>query len=364
VIRDLNPEIELIARAEETENVQKMYRAGADYVLSLATVSGRMLASTILEDEEVISLDKQVEVVRTRAPGLVGRTLVNALEDTVYAASRSGAIPADASNGVTSVRLDLLDESTVEALPWSDIDEVVHLAAYTDPRGSVEDAHTCFRTNASGTSALLTSARAADVDAFVYTSSYWVYDPAVTGKLDESTLIDIATPYGASKVAAEFQCKAFRTQYDLDVTTLRPFNVYGPGARPHQVVPEFVQQAVEDGVIEPHPGNPVRDFLYVDDLVDAIRECLVVRPDDVFNVGSGDGTSIYKLANTVASAVEHHTGTPVETDFSGDPQPTDKKVADNAKLQKAIDWAPKTSLADGIDAVTTHYLETHNVNNA
>jgi Trk K+ transport system NAD-binding subunit len=75
VVRDLNPDIELIARAEETENVQKMYRAGADYVLSLATVSGRMLASTILEDEEVMSLDKQVEVLRTHAPGLVGRTL-------------------------------------------------------------------------------------------------------------------------------------------------------------------------------------------------------------------------------------------------------------------------------------------------
>jgi len=75
VIRDLNPSIELIARAEETENVQKMYRAGADYVLSLATVSGRMLASTILEDEEVMSLDKQVEVIRTHAPRLVGRTL-------------------------------------------------------------------------------------------------------------------------------------------------------------------------------------------------------------------------------------------------------------------------------------------------
>lgn len=75
VVRDLNPDIELIARAEETENVQKMYRAGADYVLSLATVSGRMLASTILKDEEVMSLDKQVEVLRTHAPGLVGRTL-------------------------------------------------------------------------------------------------------------------------------------------------------------------------------------------------------------------------------------------------------------------------------------------------
>lgn len=74
VIRDLNPSIEILARTEEPENVLKMYRAGADYALALATVTGRMLASAILEDEEVISFDKHVEVVRTQAPGLVGRT--------------------------------------------------------------------------------------------------------------------------------------------------------------------------------------------------------------------------------------------------------------------------------------------------
>ena len=78
VVRDLNPDVEIIARAEETQNVKKMYRAGADYVLSLATVSGRMLASTILEDEDVISMDQQVEIVRTGAGSLVGATLGDA----------------------------------------------------------------------------------------------------------------------------------------------------------------------------------------------------------------------------------------------------------------------------------------------
>jgi Trk K+ transport system NAD-binding subunit len=74
IIRDLNETIEVIARAEESETVQKMYRAGADYVLSLATVSGRMIASAVL-DEEVMAMDSQVEVLRTEAPELVGKTL-------------------------------------------------------------------------------------------------------------------------------------------------------------------------------------------------------------------------------------------------------------------------------------------------
>lgn len=78
VSRDLSPSVEIVARAEQMENVTKIYRAGADYVLSLATVSGRMLATTVIEDEEVISLNTQIEVVRTPAPRLAGQRLEDA----------------------------------------------------------------------------------------------------------------------------------------------------------------------------------------------------------------------------------------------------------------------------------------------
>lgn len=76
-IRELNPRIEIIARANEHENVSKLYRAGADYVLSLAAVSGRMFASIVLE-EEIISSGTQLKVVRTTAPGAVGQSLEGA----------------------------------------------------------------------------------------------------------------------------------------------------------------------------------------------------------------------------------------------------------------------------------------------
>ncbi len=97
VARDCNPDVEILARAQETENVTKMYRAGADYVLSLATVSGRLMASAVLEDEEVLSADRQVEVVRLRAPRLVGRTLGDAdvrarTGSTVVAVERDGEL--------------------------------------------------------------------------------------------------------------------------------------------------------------------------------------------------------------------------------------------------------------------------------
>ncbi|GAA0507672.1 Trk K+ transport system, NAD-binding component [Halorubrum aquaticum] len=78
VIRDTAPDTEIVARVDEESNVSKTYRAGADYVLSLATVTGRMSASRLLEGRDVLSIEQQVEVIRLEAPRLVGRTLFEA----------------------------------------------------------------------------------------------------------------------------------------------------------------------------------------------------------------------------------------------------------------------------------------------
>ena len=100
VAREISPGVEIVARANETDNIGKLYSAGADYVLALETVSGRMLASTILEDEEVISPNKQIEIVRTTAPRLVDQSLGEAdvrsrTGCTVIAVERNGEVITD-----------------------------------------------------------------------------------------------------------------------------------------------------------------------------------------------------------------------------------------------------------------------------
>jgi Trk K+ transport system NAD-binding subunit len=99
VVRRLAPEVEIVARANETDSVQKLYRAGADYVLALSTVSGRMLASTILEGD-VITFDQQVELVRVEVGALAGQSLTGAnirarTGCTVVAVQRDGQIITD-----------------------------------------------------------------------------------------------------------------------------------------------------------------------------------------------------------------------------------------------------------------------------
>ncbi|MEF8825888.1 MAG: NAD-binding protein, partial [Halapricum sp.] len=78
IARDLNPDLRIVVRSNEEEDVQKLSRAGADFVQSLATVSGRMLASTVFQDEDRLTDDKQVNIVRLPAPRLAGQTIVDA----------------------------------------------------------------------------------------------------------------------------------------------------------------------------------------------------------------------------------------------------------------------------------------------
>jgi Trk K+ transport system NAD-binding subunit len=99
VIDDLAPGVEVVARVESADSVTKMYRAGADYVLALSTITGRMLASALLE-EQVLTPDLQIELVRTAAPALDGRRLADAdvrarTGCTVVAAERDGELLTD-----------------------------------------------------------------------------------------------------------------------------------------------------------------------------------------------------------------------------------------------------------------------------
>ncbi len=95
VARELNPDLEILVRANKSENIGKMHRSGADYVLGLSTVTGRMLALNILE-EEVMSPGKKIKIIRTEAPGLEGKTLrdadVRSTGCSVIAVERDGTV--------------------------------------------------------------------------------------------------------------------------------------------------------------------------------------------------------------------------------------------------------------------------------
>lgn len=115
IARDLNPDIQIVVRASQEETVQKLYRAGADYVQSLATISGRMLASTVFEDENVLAYDKQVSIVRRSVGKLAGETLI----DANVRATTGCTIVAVVRNGET------ISDFDTESFAFQPDDEVI-----------------------------------------------------------------------------------------------------------------------------------------------------------------------------------------------------------------------------------------------
>ena len=122
VARDLAPDTQILARVEEPQSVTKTHRAGADYVLSLATVTGRLCASRVLERRDVLSADTRVGVVRTEAPGLVGRTI--------------GEADVRDRTGCTVVAVERDDETVADVSPETRIEEGDRLVVVGDDDGT------------------------------------------------------------------------------------------------------------------------------------------------------------------------------------------------------------------------------------
>ena len=130
IIRELNPNIEIVARANETESVAKLYRAGADYVLALATVSGRRVATDLLPDPDAGALDRETSIVRTSATGLAEQTLAEAQVRTqtgvtVIAVERNGEV-------LTGIDPSFTVQADDELIVTGTDDEIERIESLTD----------------------------------------------------------------------------------------------------------------------------------------------------------------------------------------------------------------------------------------
>jgi len=182
-----------------------------------------------------------------------------------------------------------------------DCDTVVHLAAQTGVTMSVEDPRTDLEINVTGTLHTLLAARDAGARAFVFASSAAPLGSAPPpGR--EDTVPRPLSPYGASKLAGEGLCHAFWGSYGLRTTALRFTNVYGPWSyHKGSVVATFMRNAMaSEPLVIYGDGSQTRDFLYVDDLCDAIVIAAVRAPGgSLYQLGTGTETTIAALAAAI-----------------------------------------------------------------
>ena len=187
---------------------------------------------------------------------------------------------------------------------------VFHLAAVASVPQSIQDPLTTHHVNVTGTlNTLLAAKEVGTVKKYVFSSSCAVYGNPKEDALPikETQPPNPLSPYATSKLMGEQYCSIFNKTYMMPTVILRYFNVYGPRQDPHgeyaAVIPKFIERAKQgEPLIVYGDGSQTRDFIYVKDVVSSnIALAADEEIQGVFNVGSGEETSISFLANTLLS---------------------------------------------------------------
>jgi UDP-glucose 4-epimerase len=230
------------------------------------------------------------------------------------------------------------------------VDCVFHLAALVSVPLSMERPLEVHEVNVTGTLSVLAAAREAGAKKVVFSSSSAVYGDNPASPKREGTPAEPLSPYAASKLAGEYYCEVYRRSLGLPTASLRYFNVYGPGQDPRgeyaAVIPRFIVNILRRSPpVIYGDGSQVRDFVSVKDVVRA--NILAMQRDavGVFNIGSGDGTTILKLARAVMEIGRISREPVFEKPRPGDIR---ESVADISRARDVMGFRPRVHLADGL----------------
>ena len=143
----------------------------------------------------------------------------------------------------------------------------------------------------------------------------------------------------------------YHIAHNISVKILRPFSIYGPNMSSAALIPEIYKQAISDGTITLYNTSSIRDYCYVDDLVSAIIKATnsPYTGFEVFNIGSGKGTSAKELAETILK-IMNISKEIVQATSSDRPKRADvnELLADVKNAKRFLNWRPHTSLEGGL----------------
>lgn len=273
----------------------------------------------------------------TGATGFIGRALCEAL-----------VVQGHTPQPLSSADGDISDRATLSLLPPST--EVFHLAGLTFVPESWVDPLEFHRVNVLGTANVLEYCRRSGAR-LTFMSGY-LYGQPERLPVSEAFVPKPNNPYALSKYLAEQMCEFYASYRGVDVTVIRPFNVFGPGQAARFLVPHILNQVRERRAIVVKDLDPRRDFVYIADLVEALLRTLGRSTGyDVFNIGSGTSVSVGELIATIQSVAG--TDLPIVCEGEVRSQEISDVYADIAKARRELDWIPAYSLTEGLERTLT-----------
>lgn len=302
-----------------------------------------------------------MNVLITGATGFIGSELAkHLLVDgyKVYGLVREDTFSSNLVEGIIPLKGDLIDKPGLDkVIEKSQPEIVIHTAAYTPVRFSFGDPFPYSRINYEGTVNLVQAIVDSKIKIrqFIHGSSMEVYQPK-EGLIFETDCLNGSTPYGISKVAADFYCQMARLAYDLPVTILRASNTFGrplkslpPEAGGYLVEKTILQMINPEITIAEFDGHPwnKRTWLYAPDHVSSYLAIFDNEKalGEIFNVSQNNCTSVGEVVKIIADI----TGYDGTIKWGVKPRPYDplKLCSDGTKLIK-LGWKAKYTLEEGL----------------
>ena len=256
-------------------------------------------------------------------------------------------------------RGDLADRDSVfDAVKGVDL--VFHLGALIAIPYSYLAPESYVRTNILGTLNVLQAVRERSVGRLVHTSTSEVYGSAQTVPMTEAHPLVGQSPYSATKIAADKLAESYHRSFETPVVTLRPFNTYGPRQSARAVIPTITTQLLAGRPIRLGDTRPTRDFVFVDDTVEAFLRAGTVEGIEGLTVHTGTGreTRIGDLPALIATAAG--LTFQVEEDASRIRPPAsevERLCADASLAEERLGWRPTVSIEEGLARVVDFVRE-------
>ena len=266
-----------------------------------------------------------------------------------YRLRRLQALP-----GFTFHRLDISEKSVIEHFKQDRFAGVINLAARAGVRASVRDPWAYVESNMIGTLNMLELCRTTGTMKFIVASTSSIYgeDPPYPTP-ESASSSEPLQPYAASKKGAEAMAHAYHHLYDIDVSVVRFFTVYGPAGRPDLSIFRFVQWISEGRPVRVYgDGEQSRGFTYIDDIAHGTILALKPVGHEVINLGGHEVITINNLIRLIEDVV----GKKAIVEY-GPPDLADMRSnwADVSKAGELLGWEPQFNMRAGIEKLVEWY---------
>ncbi|NPA07281.1 MAG: NAD-dependent epimerase/dehydratase family protein [Chloroflexi bacterium] len=253
------------------------------------------------------------------------------------------------------LQMDVADWNAVDELRrFGRYDGIIHLAARAGVRASLRNPWIYYRTNVTGTVNMLEFARRYGVPKVLLASTSSVYAGTPPPFREDAATDAPLSPYAASKKSAEVTAYAYHHLYDLDITVLRYFTVYGPAGRPDMSPLRFTKWICEGQPVRIFgDGTQQRDFTYIDDIARGTVAALNLEAGyEIINLGNDAPRPLLDLVRLIEQAC----GRTARLEFlERHPADMPHTWASIAKARRLLGWEPRVSLEEGVERLVAWY---------